>query len=201
MVQAQQQRRRATPRRARRRPRRPARPSRPVPKLTSAGSRDERGPARDRAGRDDRAALRPGRFHAFDAEAKMIAASAAAGGERGDGVCGTPGIDQRRVDLVGQQPHLVPPRELGHGGQFVRAEHAAGRVVRVAQQVGVTRGGQVAVERRPDRAGTSRPRRRPAARCTTRRPGRRDHGEERRVGRRVHHHPVAGLGDQPRAPR
>ncbi len=104
--------------------------------------------------------------------------------------------DDGGVDLVGDDPDAVALGEGGDGGQFLGGVHGAGRVVRVAQQVG-----------RPAAARDGPPERllqhaevdpeAGAERCLDHPPVQvGDERVERRVHRRVDDHRVAGPGDQ-----
>ncbi len=104
------------------------------------------------------------------------------------------GQGERGVDLVGHHQHAVPLRQLPDPAQVGRAEHAPGRVVRVAEQVGAgARGerrlepgeGELPAAVHPDQRHLHHP---PAVEA--------DVLEERRVHRRVDDHAVARLGGQ-----
>ncbi len=103
---------------------------------------------------------------------------------------------ERRVDLVGDDPHAVPLGERGDGGQFLGGVDGAGRVVGAAQQVG---GPAPVRDSLPERLLQDSEVEAPV------RPERRlddapvhvlDELVERRINRRVHDHRVARPGDQ-----
>jgi hypothetical protein len=116
--------------------------------------------------------------------------------ERAERHVACPGQNQRRVDLVDQQKHVVALAEIGNRGQILPRPDPAGRVVRAAEQVGVhVVAGQGLVERLGVQvvaaiAG-------PAQRCLDD-PAAREAQlvKERRVHRRVDHDARSGRGDR-----
>ncbi len=90
--------------------------------------------------------LRPGRFHALLAETSVTVWSAVVGDSDAYGRW-VPAQDERRVDLVGDDPGPVPVDDLGEGQQLGPLEHPAERVVGVAEQHRAGTAGQGAVQR------------------------------------------------------
>ena len=56
-------------------------------------------------------------------------------------------VDERRVDLVGEDAHVIPVREFGQAQHLVARQHLADRVVRVAQHERVAPARERALDR------------------------------------------------------
>ena len=91
--------------------------------------------------------LRPGRFQALEAEVAVSVCAAAAGEVAAYGSVPLPGVDQRGVDLVGEDPAAVPVDHVGQLGDLLRGEDPAERVVRVAEDEQVPAGPEGVLDR------------------------------------------------------